>query len=36
MTKTVEQNVSSNASKIVKADPKSAGIGFPGKMYNKV
>jgi hypothetical protein len=36
MTKIVEPKVSSSASNIVKADPKTAGIGCPGKMYNKV
>jgi hypothetical protein len=36
MTKIEKTNVSSNASKIVPSDPKAAGIGHPGKMYNKV
>jgi hypothetical protein len=36
MNTTVKANISSNTSKIVPADPKAAGIGNPGKMYNKV
>jgi hypothetical protein len=36
MTKTITAQSSSVGSKIVKAEPKAASIGHPGKLYDKV